>query len=263
MDENVNLNNSLERSHFNLLQKNRVTVNDIEPSNVIEIIRGLKKHNDQPLSGNYRVSILQSINKWKNWSIPPSKLKVKRNRSHLAFTSEYLGDLLRLLEYCLFTDFSSLLSDDPTIAGNCVFTARSEIDVIICILVIVSTPLDMRQMMSADIFHLDTLLNNDGNTPRVCNYNAFLKAREQILSLVQLRSMYFPPNDIRQYDSNRLCSVNRVVVNRQLRTLYVVVTGKNPPPHFGLYKLYKLPQKDYLLKRLESSPTVGNNKQTK
>lgn len=235
------------KSHLNLLKRCGKNLSSINDQNVRQVINSLTNKNGEPLSDNYKISILNSIRMYVhdvNKKASELGWKAKRNEN-VRRISQNSEKILRVIRYVYRFDVINL----PTIATT------AHLDAMIATLLLTSTTISIR-----DIYHMKISAYQDLKTSANILVNGhhvlklaalFALAEAHIDAFLQYRAIHFSSVAYQQKPNFQFniisCSVD--VINKKIREMFASINhGTAADAHISLgLQALKFPYRDIIL----------------
>lgn len=225
--------NTLE-SHVKLLKLNGVDISTLTNENVRATLDSMRlgPTKQQPLSANYKVSILNSIREINsNVTLKPKQLKVKRNRVDTKISNELFSKILLICNYAFNYNPESTIA--PVTLG--------QIDTLIAIMLIVSTNIKIRELNqilpSITMVNFKELvttsktiveINNGPNTIPILGIPQLMRTlQNQVELLILYRDSNFQRRNLARAAkiAGQLITCTSDVLNKKIKELSILLTN--------------------------------------
>lgn len=243
------IKSKLLQSHIKLLEENGVDISQITNANVKVILDSLTRKNKQPLSGNYKISILQTIKFYNKGTVTVtgSQLNIKRNRNRESMTREHIAALVKLVNYAYNYKFQNTVTTET----------RSLLDTLIAIILTVSSNSKISTLVKLQVGEYEALKANNetivskaGGVKLIAEPSLLPLVSKKLDSMIAYRNKLYQLSD---NDNNFLLSCSTDIINKRIRELVLMLTLRDTHLsnlHIGMRSV-ELLNRDILLQNLQ------------
>uniref|UniRef100_A0AAU8GCE1 Uncharacterized protein n=1 Tax=Faxonius propinquus nudivirus TaxID=3139431 RepID=A0AAU8GCE1_9VIRU len=214
-------------THLALLKLNNVEISSITPENIASILNRLTTKKKKKISENYKISILQTLQRVNNdLKVSPKQLKITGNRRSIkTLLPNFISNVINIIKYAYNFKPTLFLANNETTAL---------IDTIIAILLITSTNIVIGAVYKLKLSELDLLVIAKTVTIQqfptiIINPTLFANTEKKINALIKYRITSFTANKFSEKKkfSTHVISCNSDVINKKIKELNFLLNYKN------------------------------------